>query len=77
MAPINACGTRWIGHLVKALQRTINKFGIYLTDLEKFSKKGKKVKTKAEISFYLCFWVLSLLGRYIKIRNLSLLIHKT
>ena len=37
MAPIKGCGARQIGHLVKALQRAIGNFGIYLTDIENFS----------------------------------------
>ena len=37
VAPMKACGTRWIGHLVNALQRAINKFGVYLNDLEKMA----------------------------------------
>ena len=41
-APIRACATRWIVHLVQTLQRAINKFGICLTDLKDFDKKGKK-----------------------------------
>ena len=41
VAPIKACGTRCIGHLVKALQRAIYNFGIYSTDLENFGKKKK------------------------------------
>ena len=35
IAPMKACGTRWIGHLVNALQRDINNFGVYLKDLAK------------------------------------------
>ena len=30
-ASIRACGTRWIEHLVKVIQRAINKFGVHLT----------------------------------------------
>ena len=44
VAPIKVCVTRWIGHLVKALQSAIKNFGIYVTDLEKFSKKEKNKK---------------------------------
>ena len=46
VASIKAFGTRWVGHLVNALQRAIKKFGIYLVDIENFGKKGKKAKTK-------------------------------
>ena len=56
VAPIKACGTRWIGHLVNALQRAINKFGIYLKDLENFARGLKKAKTKAEILGYINKW---------------------
>ena len=45
-APMKACGTRWIEHLVKALQLTTNKFEIYLTDLKNFGKKDIKSKNK-------------------------------
>ena len=38
IAPMKACGTRWIGHLVNALQRAINKFGVYLKDLDNMAK---------------------------------------
>ena len=41
VAPSRACGTMWIGSLVKALQSAINKFGIYLTDLENFGKNKR------------------------------------
>ena len=44
VAPITAYGIRSIGHLVKALERAINKFAIYLTDLENIGRKGKKQK---------------------------------
>ena len=44
VAPIRICGTRWIGYLVKMLQRAINKFVIYLTDLKNFSIRVKKQK---------------------------------
>ena len=43
-AYIRACGTRWIEHLVKVIQRAINKFGVHLTDLKNFVKNGKKWK---------------------------------
>ena len=46
VASIKAFGTRWVGHLVNALQRAIKKFGIYLVDIENFGKKGKKAKIK-------------------------------
>ena len=38
VVPIKACGTRWIGHLVNALQSAINKFRVYLKDMENFAK---------------------------------------
>ena len=44
VAPITAYGIRLIGHLVKALERAINKFAIYLTDLENIGRKEKKQK---------------------------------
>ena len=51
VATIRACGTRWIGHPIKAFQRAINKFGIYLADLEKGGEKAKiKVETFSCIS---------------------------
>lgn len=52
VAPIAAFGTRWVGHLVKVLQRAIKKLGIYLQDLEDFGKKGKKAKIKSEVFGY-------------------------
>lgn len=51
VTPIRVCGTRWIGHLVKVSERAINKFGICLTDLKNFNKKGKKSKTKIRNSW--------------------------
>ena len=42
VTPCRACGTKWIGHLVKRLQHAINKFEIYLIDLKKFDKKEKQ-----------------------------------
>ena len=56
VAPLKVCGTRWIGHPVNALQRAINKFGIYLKDLENFARGEKKAKTKAEILGYINKW---------------------
>ena len=44
MAAIRACGTRWTGHLAKAFQCIIKKFGIYLIYLKNFRKKGEKSK---------------------------------
>ena len=55
-ALIRACGTRWIGHAVKALQRRINKFRIYLTDLKNFGKMEKIAKIKAETFGYVSRW---------------------
>ena len=52
VAPIRAYGTRWTGYLVKAFQRAINKFGIYLADLENFDKKGGS-ENKGR-NFWLC-----------------------
>lgn len=52
VAPITAFGTRWVGHLVKVLQRAIKRLGIYLQDLEDFGKKGKKAKIKLEVFGY-------------------------
>ena len=52
-APIKACGIRWTGHLVKVLQRTFNKFGIYLTDLKNFGGKEIKSRNKGR-NFWLC-----------------------
>ena len=56
IATDKACAFRWIGHLVKAFQCTVNKFGIYLADLEKFDKKEKKAKIKTEISGNISRW---------------------
>ena len=54
VAPMKACGTRWIGHLVNALQRAINKFGVYLKDLEKMA--NDKTTQKA-VSSRLCVYL--------------------
>ena len=43
ITPLKACGTRWIGHLVKSLQRAINKFGVYL---KRYREPGKRRKEK-------------------------------
>ena len=56
VAPIKACGTRWIGHLVNALQRAINKFGIYLKDIENLAKTEKKANKKAELLGFISRW---------------------
>ena len=56
VAPIKACGTRWIGHLVNALQRAINKFGIYLKDIENRVKTEKKANKKAELLGFISRW---------------------
>ena len=53
VAPIIVCGARWIGHLVKSLRRAINKFGIYLTDLENFGKTEKS--ENEDRNFCLCY----------------------
>ena len=45
VASIRACESRWIGHLVKTLQCTIKKIGIYLTDLEKLKGESNKITT--------------------------------
>ena len=84
VAPIRVCGIRWIGNLVKVVQRGINKFGIYLTDLENFSKKGKKQKIKAEmladVSRWRNYWYLLAMGFFLQLlillRELSLGWHK-
>ena len=41
---MKACETIQIEHVVKVLQLAMNKFEIYLTDLENFGKKEKKQK---------------------------------
>ena len=56
VAPIKACGTKWIGHLVNALQRAINKFGIYLKDIENLAKTEKKANKKAELLGFISRW---------------------
>ena len=56
VAPIKACGTRWIGHLVNALQRAINKFGTYLKDIENVAKTEKKGHKKAELLGFISRW---------------------
>ena len=58
MVPIRACGTRWIGHLVKVLQRIISKFRIYLTDLKNFGEKERKAKIKPKF-----FWLSQKMAR--------------
>ena len=56
IAPIKSCGTRWIGHLVNALQRAINKFGIYLKDFENLANGEKKSSAKARLFGYINKW---------------------
>ena len=60
VATIKAFARRYTGHLVKGLQRAIIKFGIYLTDLQNFGKKGKKAKIKENIFGYVSRWRLSI-----------------
>ena len=55
--PMKACGTRWIGHLVNALQRAINKFGVYLKDLDNMAKDDTTKKPDSSRLFgYLKQW---------------------
>ena len=47
VAPIRACGTKWVEKKqIKALQRAINKYGIYLIYLKNFGKTFKKSENK-------------------------------
>ena len=39
VVPSRALRTKWVGHLVKPLQRASNKFEIYLIDLKNLDKK--------------------------------------
>ena len=57
IAPMKACGTRWIGHLVNTLQRAINKFGVYLKDLDDMTKDDSTKKPDSSRLFgYLKQW---------------------
>ena len=57
IAPMKACGTRWIGHLVNALQRAINKFGVYLKDLDNMAEDDTTKKPDSPRLFgYLKQW---------------------
>ena len=56
IAPHKSCGTRRIGHLVNALQRAINKLGIYLKDLENLANGEKKSSKKARFFGYINKW---------------------
>ena len=56
IAPTKSFGTRLVGRLVNALQRAINKFGIYLKVLENLSNGEKKSSEKARLFGYINKW---------------------
>ena len=53
-------GQNWLGIFVKSLQRAINKFGVYLTDLKIVGKIEIKSKNKGR-NFWLCQQMVRLL----------------
>ena len=57
VAPMKACGTRWIGHLVNALQQAVNNFRVYLKDLEKMvNDKTTQKAVSSRLFVYLKQW---------------------
>ena len=55
--PYRACGTRWIAHKLKAMERIFDKFGLYISHLEKvISDKTYTGKMRAKVKGYLRDW---------------------
>ena len=55
--PYRACGTRWIAHKLKAMDRIFDKFGLYISHLEKvISDKTYTGKMRAKVKGYLRDW---------------------
>ena len=55
--PIRSSGTRWIDHKRKAMQRVLDRFGVYITHLEKLSEDVTlRSEDRARLKGYLKLW---------------------
>ena len=55
--PIRACGTRWIDHKTKAMQRVVGKFGVYMGQIESVtSNKEYETSMRQKCKGYLRQW---------------------
>ena len=58
--PLRACGTRFVGHKVKALERVIEKFGAYIAHLIALTKDSTVLSAdRQKLKGYVLKWQIS------------------